>query len=185
MNEVSDRPDAAGVYLVDVTRDEAPALTAIYGDPKTTRMLSFEPKSLEQVQAVIDAALLEQVEVPRRVFLRLAKVGAEVVGVGRLQHEIVWPGSPRTPSACSTIGLAIRSDCVGRGFGRRVLDELVRLAWDTRSECETIWGAVDPDNAASAALLKSRGFERVDLVPEHVTRRGMLRPSVIYALQRA
>jgi hypothetical protein len=75
------------------------ALHAVYGNPEATAHMPFEPRTLEQVAALVDDAIQAAAAEPRRLYA-LAVTDAEtreVVGVAR---------GPGPPPRADTVGLA-------------------------------------------------------------------------------
>jgi RimJ/RimL family protein N-acetyltransferase len=174
-------------------REFAPAdhadLHAIYGDQKTTEHLSFEPRTPEQV-----TALLKNIEKAARAEPRLDYTLAialngtgELIGTGRLALGTPDQAGPnaglRADSPAAQFGLAIYAPYWGRGYGHEVLDLLIDYAF-THLGVDEVWGARGPANMASAALMKSSGFTEKMIIPHHITKAGVARDSVVHVLYK-
>ena len=89
---------------------DASGLYKVYGDADATRHLSFEPKDIEQVSAIVKAALTSALTDPRTEYM-LAVADAhneELVGAARLAL-----GEYQS----AQIGFALRPDVWGQGRG--------------------------------------------------------------------
>src|SRR5579859_512834 len=90
------------VGLRELQSSDAGALHAVYGDPAVCRYMSFTPRTVDQCEAIIDAALKDAEAEPRQVYM-LAISGKydELIGAARL-------GLGEWKSA--QIGFALRTD---------------------------------------------------------------------------
>lgn len=172
------------LHLVEARESHSEGLRQIYGDPLTTRYLSFSPRNTDQIAQLLKDAERQRTVSPRRIYFQVAELLDVIVGVGRLEHGVTWPNSGADPQISATVGLAVRSDLVRMGIGKTLLAQLVALAWSSRTATSILWGAADPENGPSVSLMMGLGFVRKGQVPNHVTRSGRLRPSDIYELGR-
>lgn len=168
------------IRLVELNTNHSADLHAIYGSKVTTRHLSFEPRTLDQCSALVRSAIADQTCEPRKIYFMMAEVDGSSVGVARLECGTTWPGGTTPLERTATVGFAVLHKMTNQGIGREILAGLLKLAETIGPRASLLWGAVDPDNALSERLLTNLGFERVDRVEDHVTRRGVRRPSNIF-----
>ena len=166
--------------LRSLTTADAAALHRIYGHDETARFLSFVAKSRSEVEDVLRVVETDHATRPRTVHHYAAELDGDVVGVGRLGQGKDWIGHPAPDHV--TLGFALRHDRTGRGLGRLLVAALEERAWAIE-DADVLWGAVDPDNHASARVLLARGFEHV-ATTDHQVRHGVRRPSDVYVTRR-
>jgi [ribosomal protein S5]-alanine N-acetyltransferase len=101
--------------LRELANADAVALHKVYCNEEATRQLSFEPRSMEQVEGIIKAAMQSATAEPRTEYmLAVAGNDEELIGSARLatgEYEM------------AQIGFALRPDQWGQGKGL----ETVRL----------------------------------------------------------
>src|SRR5438094_453152 len=116
--------DGARIDLREFAETDISALHRIYGDPSVTRNLSFEPRTLDQVRAIVANAIDTARQEPRSIYmLAVAQRDTdELVGSARLAID------ERPHSA--QIGFAINASCWGRGFGTETVSLLLRLGFN-------------------------------------------------------
>ena len=152
------------------------AVHAIYGDPKATEHLSFEPRTRDQVDQIvtrsIDAAhaddrheyALAVVEQPR----------GDLIGFGRLALD---PHQPRA----ATMGFALRTSSWGHGYGLETVQLLLAVAFEDL-DLHRVWGARSPTNEASARTMERAGMVVEGRIREHIQRGGQWRDSIVHAV---
>ncbi|MYW02520.1 GNAT family protein [Streptomyces sp. SID3343] len=164
----------ARLGLRELRPDDVDAVYAIYGDEEATRHLSFEPRSREQVEAIVERSIASAGVDPRTEFATAVIRVDEVIGFARLALD---PHSPRG----ATIGFALRPNVWGGGYGVETVHLLAALAFRTL-DLHRIWGARAPLNEVSGRTMERAGFIREGTIREHVHVRGAWRDSVVYAL---
>ena len=133
---------------------DAPAMYAYRSDPEVCRYQSFEPGSLAEVQAFIaglQAATFDtagtwfQFAIRRRDTEQLiGDLGAHFLAADPRQVEIGFTVSPASQ---------------GRGFGTEAVSGMLNHLFGTLHK-HRVFASVDPDNAASIALLKRVGMRQ-------------------------
>lgn len=97
------------VMLRELTESDAIPLHKVYGNEETTRHLSFEPRTMSQVEAIIKAAMDSATVEPRTEYmLAVAGKDDELIGSARLatgEYE------------SAQIGFALRPDQWRQGKG--------------------------------------------------------------------
>jgi ribosomal-protein-alanine N-acetyltransferase len=177
------------LVLREFAKADATALHAIYGDALTTEHLSFEPRTPEQVVAIVDRIIASAKAEPRVDYSLAVCLGdGELIGMGRLalgKPDAAGPLAGLDPTAVSAqFGLAIGADHWHRGYGREALDLLLDYAFDTLG-VEEVWGARGPANQASKKLMERRGFTETITIKDHITKNGVPRDSIVHVLDRA
>jgi len=179
------------LVLREFDRADATALHTIYGDPVTTEHLSFEPRTAEQVLAILDRIADAAATEPRADYslaVCLGDVDGELIGMGRLalgKPDARGPSAGLDPAAASAgFGLAIGADRWHHGYGREALDLLLDYAFDTLG-VEEVWGARGPANQASKKLMERRGFTETITIKDHITKYGVFRDSIVHVLDTA
>ena len=168
------RLTARTLMLREFSEDDASALYKVYGDAEATRHLSFEPKDMEQVSAVVTAAMTSAAADPRTEYM-LAVADAqtgELVGAARLalgEHE------------SAQIGFALRPDQWGQGKGTETVRLLEHLGF-AELGIHRIWGARSPVNEASARTMRKAGMIEEGTIRGHLFTRGAWRDSVVHSV---
>lgn len=168
------RLTAQTLMLREFSEDDVSALYKVYGDAEATRHLSFEAKDMEQVSAVVRAAMSGAAADPRTGYM-LAVADAqsgELVGAARLalgEHE------------SAQIGFALRPDQWGQGKGTETVGLLEQLGFEELGT-HRVWGARSPVNEASARTLRKAGMIEEGTIRGHLFTRGAWRDSVVHSI---
>ncbi len=168
------RLKAQTLMLREFGADDANGLYKVYGDADATRHLSFEPKDIEQVSAIVKAALTSAVTDPRTEYmLAVADArSAELVGAARLAL-----GEYQS----AQIGFALRPDVWGQGRGTETVRLLERLGF-AELGLHRIWGARSPVNEGSARTMRKAGMIEEGTIRGHLFTRGAWRDSVVHSI---
>ena len=160
--------------LREVESDDTEALLAVYGDPEATRHLSFEPRTREQVQAIVSRSIASAQDSPRTEYcLAVTLLGRhELIGYARLATE---------PQQAATIGFALHPAVWGRGLGVETVHLLCALGFNSLG-LHRIWAARSPLNEASARTLLRAGMTEDGRIRDHVFVRGAWRDSITYSI---
>ncbi|MFD5891527.1 GNAT family N-acetyltransferase [Streptomyces sp. NPDC060334] len=123
----------AGTRLVlrEVEPEDTAALLAIYGNPEATRHLSFEPRTRDQVQGIVDRSIASAKDTPRSEYrLAITPLGEHrLIGYARLATE---------PQRAATVGFALNPAEWGKGLGTETVHCCGRSA--SRSSACTGYG---------------------------------------------
>lgn len=162
--------------LREISRADAPALLAIYGDSAATRHMPFEPRTGEQVDAIIEAALKAAADEPRHVYAMAVTdtAAGEVIGVARLGIERDHPHS-------AEIGFGLRPDQWGRGLGTELVRLLLRLGFGELG-LHRIWGARAPENTNAQLVMLTAGMVEEGRIRHHVPVRDTWRDSIVHSI---
>jgi ribosomal-protein-alanine N-acetyltransferase len=163
------------IALREFADADASALHGIYGDPTVTRHLSFEPRTLDQVKAIISGAVDDSRREPRTVYMLAAiqRNTDELVGSARLAID------ERPHSA--QIGFAIGAGQWRLGLGTETVNLLLRFGFGELG-LHRIWAARSPENLASDVLLRKVGFVEEGRIRHHVGKQGNWRDSITYSI---
>jgi RimJ/RimL family protein N-acetyltransferase len=162
------------VMLRELTETDTTALHKVYGNAEATRHLSFEPRSPEQVAAIINAAIRSAADPRTEYMLAIAGMDEELIGAARLatgEHQ------------SATIGFALHPGLWGQGKGVETVRLLQRLGF-TGLGLHRIWGARSPLNEASARTMRAAGMIEEGTIRGHLFTRGAWRDSVVHSILR-
>ncbi|MFJ8431984.1 GNAT family N-acetyltransferase [Kitasatospora sp. NPDC094019] len=160
--------------LREIEHEDTDALLAIYGDPEATRHLSFEPRTRDQVQAIVDRSMNSAQDNPRTEFaLAVTHLGEHrLIGYARLAAE---------PQQAATIGFALHQAEWGKGLGVEMVDLLCALGFKFLG-LHRIWAARSPLNEPSARTLLRAGMTEDGRIRDHVFVQGAWRDSITYSI---
>lgn len=127
------------VMLRELAESDVAPLHGVYGNEEATRHLSFEPRTTEQVEGIITAAMKSATAEPRTEYaFAVAGKDGELIGSARLaigEHE------------SGQIGFALRPDHWAQGKGLETVRLLQQLGFQELGLHRT-WGARSPLNQA-------------------------------------
>ena len=160
--------------LREIEHDDTDALLAIYGDPEATRHLSFEPRTRDQVQAIVDRSMKSTTDSPRTEYgLAITHLGEHrLIGYARLATE---------PQQAATIGFALYQAEWGKGLGTETVHLLCALGFNALG-LHRIWAARAPLNEASERTLLRAGMTEDGRIRDHVFVNGAWRDSITYSI---
>lgn len=130
----------ARLFVDEVRKDDADAMADIHGEAFLHAWSPYDFAGLIAQDNVFGFAVRrESLMRPRRL------VGFVLVRSAADEAEVLT--------------IAVRASLHGKGFGRRLMEEVLRrLHYDRTASC---FLEVDPENAAALALYRSLGFETV------------------------
>ncbi len=152
------------------------AVHAIYGDPRATEHLSFDPRTRDQVEQIV-ARSIEAAHADERheyAFAVVERTSGELVGFGRLALD---PHQPRA----ATMGFALRASSWGHGYGVETVWLLLAVAFEDLG-LHRVWGARSPSNEASARTMERAGMVVEGRIRAHIQRGGSWRDSIVHAV---
>jgi RimJ/RimL family protein N-acetyltransferase len=163
--------------LRELSTGDADAVHAIYGDPKVTQHLSFEPRDPEQVAEIVQRAISAAASEPRTEYaLAVVSPAGALIGFTRLALD---PHQQRA----ATFGLALRCDQWGKGLGTETVRAVMELGFGVL-DLHRLWAARGPANSASHRILTRAGMKQEGLIRGHVYVRGAWRDSITYGVLR-
>jgi len=155
--------------------DDAPALLAIFADPRVMRYWSTGPWiGVEQAHEFIErsAAALRTGDALR--------LGIERIGQARLIGQCTLFGLANA-SRRAEVGYALAASAWGQGYMHEALTALLDHGFDAL-DLHRVEADIDPRNAASARSLERLGFVREGLLRERWIVDGTVSDSVFYGL---
>ncbi|MFJ7414293.1 GNAT family N-acetyltransferase [Streptomyces sp. NPDC098077] len=170
------------LHLRELRPDDAEGVFAIYGDARATEHMSFDPRTREDVEAIVARSIASATADPRQEYA-LAVTGTgtgtgtddgRLIGFGRLALD---PHQPRA----ATFGFALDPDTWGNGFGTETVRLLLACAFEDLA-LHRVWGARSPLNTASARTMERAGLSEEGCIREHVQRGGRWRDSVTHSI---
>jgi len=174
----AERVDVVGkrLRLRELTDADSAALLAVYGDSDATRYMPFEPRTPEQVDAIIEAAIGDAAEDPRLVYaMAVTDIDTgEVIGVARLSIERDHPHS-------AEIGVGLRPDHWGRGLGTELVRLALRLGF-AELGLHRVWGARAPENSGAQLAMLTAGMVEEGRIRHHVPVRNGWRDSIVHSI---
>lgn len=167
---------SARLQLRELAIEDADAVHAVYGSPKATQHLSFEPRTREQVADIVAGAIASASASPRSEYaLAVAECDTSaVIGFGRLALD---PHQQRG----ATFGFALRPDAWGDGYGLETVRLLLAVGFEDLG-LHRVWGARSPLNEASARTMTAAGMVEEGRIREHVLKAGRWRDSIVHAI---
>jgi RimJ/RimL family protein N-acetyltransferase len=162
--------------LRDLQAADADAVFAIYGSEAATEHLSFEPRTLDEVQQIVARSIAASKADPRMEYA-LAVVECStghLIGFGRLALDPHQPGG-------ATVGFALRPASWGCGYGLETVRLLLGLGFEGLG-LHRVWGARSPANEASAKVMARAGMVEEGRIREHVHKAGAWRDSIVHAI---
>ncbi|MFD3664449.1 GNAT family N-acetyltransferase [Streptomyces sp. NPDC058659] len=166
------------LFLRELEDGDVPAVHGIYGSEAATEHLSFTPRSLGEVRAIVERSIASARVAPREEYALgvVERDTGALVGFGRLAID---PHQQRA----ATVGFALRPESWGVGYGRETVGLLLALAFEGL-DLHRVWAARAPLNTASARTLLAAGFVEEGRIRGHVHVRGAWRDSITYGILR-
>lgn len=165
---------AETVSLRELVEADTEALFKVYGDAEATKHLSFEPRTIEQVEKIVDGAISDATSDPRTVYMLAVEDNHDHVLIGAARLAL------SEYESCQ-IGFALRPDYWGKGKGVETVRLLERLGFDELGR-HRIWGARSPLNDASARTMNAAGMVEEGTIRGHLFTRGAWRDSVVHSI---
>ncbi|KPL30608.1 acetyltransferase [Streptomyces anulatus] len=164
------------LHLRELQPGDAEGLFAIYGDARATEHMSFDPRTRDDVDAIVARSIASAAMEPRQEYA-LAVTGdgdGRLIGFGRLALDPHQPGA-------ATFGFALRPDTWGNGYGTETVRLLLACAFEDLG-LHRVWGARSPHNIASARTMRRAGLVEEGRIREHVRRGGRWQDSVTHSI---
>lgn len=160
-----------------LTREDVPALFALFSSPDVTRYWSW-PAYTEVAQA---ERLLEQIHAcfaERSLFQWgfARREDDQIIGTCTLAEL-------SGPHRRAAIGYALNRAHWGHGYGREAVRRVVEFAFTTL-DLHRLEADVDPRNASSIQVLEALGFQREGYQRERYFVNGEIQDAVLYGLLR-
>ncbi|PRY00027.1 GNAT family N-acetyltransferase [Allonocardiopsis opalescens] len=167
--------DQERLSLRELVPDDAAALMAVYGDPRTTAHLAMEPHDHGQCVRLIESAAERAVEQPRTDYLLgiVSRDTGDLVGSARLRVD-EHPHSAQ-------IGFALRPDQWGRGMGAETVRLLLHFGFGVL-KLHRVWGVRAPEDTASQLVMLAGGMVAEGRIRHHLPTVGGWRDSIVHSI---
>lgn len=163
------------LLLRPLRADDAPGMYAIYSDPQTMRYWSAqEIGNLEAAARMVSDDLRLQLDGTAAFWAVVLPQTGRVIG--KFTLFAINPENRR-----AEIGYVLHRQFWGKGYGTEVLGAMIEAAFDAY-QLHRLEADIDPDNAASLALLKKFGFREEGQFRERWRMGEEWRDSIMMAL---
>jgi RimJ/RimL family protein N-acetyltransferase len=163
------------LVLRPLRADDAPGMYAIYSDPQTMRYWSARViENLEAAASMLGDDLRLQLDGTAAFWAVVLPQTGRVIGKFSLFR--ISPENRR-----AEIGYVLNRQFWGKGYGTELLRTMIDTAFDAY-ELHRLEADIDPDNAASLALLKKFGFREEGRFRERWLMGAEWRDSIMMAL---
>lgn len=165
------------VRLREFSMEDLDAVATIVGDDRVTTFMSFDSRTREQAETMLEGILERARSEPRTEFyLAIEPIsGGPAVGTIRLAFSGV---------KAAKLGYLVDADQWGNGYATDAVRTMINYAWEVL-DLHRITAAVGPQNAASLAVVKRVGMEYEGRLRDHVFTNGDWRDSLLYSLLRS
>ncbi|MGW7587593.1 GNAT family N-acetyltransferase [Streptomyces rubiginosohelvolus] len=158
------------VGTLGVRPDNIEGMFAIYGDPRATEHMSFDPRTRNEVEGIVARSIAAAAADLRQEYA-LAVGGGRVIGFGHLALA---------PSPV-TFGFDLNQDVWGNGYGTETVRLLLACAFEDLA-LHRVWGARSRHNTASALTMHRAGLTEEGYIREHVQRCGQWSDSITHSI---
>ena len=135
-----------------------PGLHAMNADPEVMRYISGRPETLEETAAMVERVKLRWAEFGYSWWSFIERDSGELVGAGAIQN-LRREATPLPDPACPLeIGWRLRRDRWQQGLASEAARAMAGFAFDALHANELL-AVCDPDNAASAQVMKRLGMQ--------------------------
>ncbi|MFG3430393.1 GNAT family N-acetyltransferase [Streptomyces californicus] len=164
------------LHLRELTLEDTEGVFAIYGDARACEHMSFEPRTREDVDAIVARSITSATADPRQEYAMAVATRdtGRLIGFGRLALD------PHQPQA-ATFGFALNPGTWGNGYGTETVRLLLACAFEDLG-LHRVWGARSPHNHASARTMERAGLTEEGYIREHIQRAGQWRDSVTHSI---
>ncbi|MEU2069526.1 GNAT family N-acetyltransferase [Streptomyces anulatus] len=164
------------LHLRELHPGDAEGLFAIYGDARATEHMSFDPRTRDDIDAIVARSITSAAMDPRQEYALAVSDNEDgrLIGFGRLALD------PHQPDA-ATFGFALRPDTWGTAYGTETVRLLLACAFEDLG-LHRVWGARSPNNIASARTMQRAGLIEEGRIREHVRRGGRWQDSVTHSI---
>jgi ribosomal-protein-alanine N-acetyltransferase len=159
--------------LREFRQEDVADVLALVGDDRVTRWLSFDSRTREQAESMIQGVIERAQQQPRtEYYLGVVRDDDRVIGFARLGLSGVQ---------AAKLGYAVVADLWGHGYAT----EAARIAIDfgfRDLQLHRISAAIGPDNAPSVAVAHRLGMQYEGRLRDHVFTNGAWRDSELYSI---
>lgn len=166
------------LVLRDFEEDDTDGVHAIVGDDRVTYWLSFESRSRDEAQSMLDGILERQLDTPRsEYYLAITEPASPEVIIGFVRLGLMGVKA-------ADLGYALRPEWQHRGHARAAVSRMIEFGFDDLG-LHRITANIGPMNTSSMRLVESLGFQREGTIRDHVHTNGAWRDSVSFSLLEA
>jgi RimJ/RimL family protein N-acetyltransferase len=168
--------ETSRLRLRTLVPEDLGAIHSIWSQEDVARWLYWEPRSEDEVRAVLEAQIARSRDAPETgvmLAVELTSTG-EVIG-----HVSLTVGPPEHRQG--EAGFIFHPDHQGRGYATEAARALLALAFEV-FELHRVCGRLEPRNAASARVLERLGMRREGLLVENEWVKGEWQSELVYAL---
>ena len=166
---------AGSLVLRDFEEGDTDGVHAIVGDDRVTYWLSFESRSRDEAQSMLDGILERRLDTPRSEYYLAITESASpgvIIGFARLGLMGI---------KAADLGYALRPEWQRRGHARAAVSRMIEFGFDDLG-LHRITANIGPMNTSSMRLVESLGFKREGTIRDHVHTNGAWRDSVSFSL---
>lgn len=162
------------VILREFREDDAANVADIIGDDRVTYWLSFDSRSGQAAEKMIEATLHRATSQPRiEYYLAIAHAGDDsLVGFIRLAL---------TGVCAAKLGYAVRAADWNNGYGSEAVKLMLSFAFDSLG-LHRVTAAIGPDNIRSVSLVERLAFRYEGRLRDHVFTNESWRDSLLYSI---
>lgn len=162
------------VILREFREDDAAKVADIIGDDRVTYWLSFDSRSGQAAEKMIEATLDRATSQPRtEYYLAIAQADDDsLVGLIRLAL---------TGVRAAKLGYSIRAEDWNKGYGSEAVSLMLNFAFSSL-DVHRVTAAVGPDNIRSVSLVEKFAFKYEGRLRDHVFTNGSWRDSLLYSI---
>ena len=160
--------------LREFATSDLDAVHALVGDDRVTSLLSFDSRSRDEAQAMLDG-MVERAQIRPRSEYYMAitsRDADDVVGFARLAFSGVQ---------AAKLGYAVAYDHQCKGYASGAVATLLDFAFGPLA-LHRVTAAIGPQNAASIVVVERLGFTREGVLRDHVHTNGAWRDSVLFSM---
>lgn len=165
------------VRLREFSKDDLDAVATIVSDIRVTRYMSFDSRTREQAETMLDGILERAKDEPRTEYYLAIEPSSGGPAVGAIRIAL-------SGVRAAKLGYMVDADHWGRGYATDAVHTMINYAWDVL-DLHRITAAVGPDNAASLAVVKRVGMTYEGRLRDHVFTNGDWRDSLLYSILRS
>lgn len=148
----------ARLSLVPFADDHVDGLNALNSDPEVMRYLSGRAETRDQTLAGIERVRRRWAEFGYSWWSFIERDSGEIVGAGALQNLRQDVAAEPDPSYPVEIGWRLRRDRWHRGLATEAARAMAGFAFDVL-HLDELYAVCDPDNKASAAVMRRLGMQ--------------------------
>ncbi|HJV60201.1 MAG TPA: GNAT family N-acetyltransferase [Albitalea sp.] len=142
--------------------EHLPGLHALNADPQVMRYVTGQPETVEQTRAMIERVQARWAEFGYSWWSFIELATGELVGAGCIQNLRRGDSPVPDPSCPLEIGWRLRRDRWHQGLATEAARTMAAFAFD-ELKAPHLYAVCDPDNVASAAVMRRLGMESLGL----------------------